>query len=232
VWTKMTSNCNFKMVKVQTVFHNISANTMFDVLHDPDYRKDWDEHMLASIEIGYLNPNNDVGYYALSCPAPVKNRDFVLQRSWLDLGDEKLILNHSINHKDYPPRKGFIRYTTKIGSGLNYYEKFYRAISHLTGFVVRPTGNGCFLGYVSQTDPRGKLPIWLVNKITQKFAPKVVKQLKKAAEGYECWKESQREPLRKPWIFPELTLGAPKISTSDCVPSISSMTTLDDDESE
>lgn len=52
------------MVKVQSVFHNVSPNTMFDVLHDPDYRKDWDEHMLASIEIGYLNPNNDVGYYA------------------------------------------------------------------------------------------------------------------------------------------------------------------------
>lgn len=52
------------MVKIHTVFQNLSANTIFDVLHDPDYRKEWDEHMLASIEIGYLNPNNDVGYYA------------------------------------------------------------------------------------------------------------------------------------------------------------------------
>lgn len=117
------------MVKIHTVLRNISPSTIFDVLHDPEYRKEWDEHMLASIEIGYLNPNNDVGYYAcklvsqvcfwktnnllnvsVSCPAPVKNRDFVLQRSWLDLEDEKLILNHSVEHKDYPPKKGFIRY--------------------------------------------------------------------------------------------------------------------------
>lgn len=115
------------MVKVKSVFQNISANTMFDVLHDPEYRKDWDEHMLASVEIGYLNPNNDVGYYAcmvgskllfncnqlikiaVSCPAPVKNRDFILQRSWLDMGYEKLILNHTVEHKDYPQKKGFIR---------------------------------------------------------------------------------------------------------------------------
>lgn len=34
------------------------------VLHDPDYRKVWDSTMLASEEIGILNVNNDVGYYA------------------------------------------------------------------------------------------------------------------------------------------------------------------------
>ncbi|KAJ8968680.1 hypothetical protein NQ317_003910 [Molorchus minor] len=158
VWTKLTPNSSFKMVKVQTVFHDIHPNTLFDVLHDPDYRKEWDEHMQASIEIGYLNPNNDVGYYAF----------------W--------------------PRS---------------------AISHLTGFVIRLYGKGSFLGYVSQTDPRGKLPPWLVNKITQKFAPKVVKQIKKAAEGYECWKASQTDPMFKPWIFPELTLMSPRISISE-----------------
>lgn len=52
------------MVKVHSVFQNISAEVMFDVLHDPDYRKEWDEHMIDSIEVGYLNPNNDIGYYA------------------------------------------------------------------------------------------------------------------------------------------------------------------------
>lgn len=65
------------MVKVQSVFQNIAATTMFDVLHDPDYRKDWDEHMLASIEIGYLNPNNDVGYYACKATKIKKRLTFI-----------------------------------------------------------------------------------------------------------------------------------------------------------
>lgn len=138
-------------------------------------------------------------FLVVSCPAPVRNRDFVLQRSWLDMGDEKLIFNHSVHHKDYAPKKGFIR-----------------AISYLTGFVVRTTStNGCFLGYISQTDPRGKLPPWLVNKITQKFAPKVVKQLKKAAEGYEEWKAVQERPRYKPWIYPELTLDSRRVHLSE-----------------
>jgi len=80
---------------------------------------------------------------------------------------------------------------------------------------VRKADPGCFLGYISQTDPKGKLPSWLVNKITQKFAPKVVKQLKRAAEGYESWKERQSDPRNKPWICPELTLMRPRIKISD-----------------
>lgn len=52
------------MVKMKTFFNDVKAGTLYDVLHDPDYRKEWDTHMLSSFDIGYLNPNNDVGYYA------------------------------------------------------------------------------------------------------------------------------------------------------------------------
>lgn len=46
------------------IFHLISSLSLLKVLHDPDYRKVWDSTMLASEEIGILNVNNDVGYYA------------------------------------------------------------------------------------------------------------------------------------------------------------------------
>nr|CAD7195877.1 unnamed protein product [Timema douglasi] len=190
VWTKSVSGTNFKMIKIRSIFSDVSPIQMYDVLHDPEYRKVWDQHMLESHDIGCLNPNNDVGYYAMSCPAPLKNRDFVLQRSWLDTGQEQYILNHSVYHKDFPPRRGLIR-----------------ARSFLTGFLVRTSGDvGCELGYVSQTDPQGTLPPWIM-----------VKKLLKASRGYPQWKQDNN-PNWKPWHYPE-QITAPRITVHDCVKS-------------
>lgn len=44
----------------------------------------------------------------------------------------------------------------------------------ILGFLLREIdGGGCNLGYLSQTDPKGTLPPWLVNRVTQIFGPKV-----------------------------------------------------------
>lgn len=64
VWTRNVAGCNFHMVKMSAAFEDIGADVVYDVLLDPDYRRDWDSHMLASEDIGCLNVNNDIGYYA------------------------------------------------------------------------------------------------------------------------------------------------------------------------
>ncbi|XP_062545697.1 START domain-containing protein 10-like isoform X2 [Armigeres subalbatus] len=203
VYTRPVAGCNFNMVKIHTEFADVTADILFDVLHDPDYRKVWDSHMLASEEIGILNVNNDVGYYAMSCPPPLKPRDFVLQRSWLDTGPlgEQMLLSRSVPHKKYPPKKGYVR-----------------AMSYITGFVLRTNENsktGCILKYVAHCDPQGTLPPWLVNKVTHTLGPRMVKDLKKAALGYIGWKQTQPH-LRKPWRFPE-EISGPRISIEDCL---------------
>ena len=55
---------------------------------------------------------------SVSCVPPLRNRDMVVQRSWLDTGREYYILSHSVSHQRYPPRQGFVR-----------------ALSHLAGEV-------------------------------------------------------------------------------------------------
>ena len=56
--------------------------------------------MIEGYEICYLSPCSDIGYYSLKSPKPLKNRDFVTQRCWLDYGDgkDKIDFTHSVNH--------------------------------------------------------------------------------------------------------------------------------------
>nr|XP_037277468.1 START domain-containing protein 10-like [Rhipicephalus microplus] len=210
VWTKSTQQTEFKMIKLHTAYKDVSPPLLFDVVMDPLYRKKWDVYMLESRDIGSLNPNNDVGYYAgdwaalrvanfveftcdvmpcFSCSSvttSLQNRDFVLQRSWLQTDKEWLVINHSVFHESAPPKKGFVR-----------------AISYLTGLVIQPDGGcGSKLTYVTQCDPKGSLPACFVNKLTQIFAPNMAKKLRKACLEYNEWKKAH-QPSYKPWLHPE-----------------------------
>lgn len=90
----------------------------------------------------------------------------------------------------------------------------FSAVSHITGFVIRPQRNGgSRLGYIAHCDPQGTLPPWLVNKVTHSLGPRMVKDLRKAALGYKKWKNNQTHH-RKPWRFPEEII-TPRISVLD-----------------
>jgi len=198
VWSKHSSSGELKMIKTRAVFMAVDVWLLFDVLMDGEYRHLWDTHMIESYSIGCLNSNNDVGYYAMSCPPPIQNRDFLLQRSWLATSQKISIVNRSVHHNDFPPKKYFIR-----------------GVSHLTGYVIEPLpskSKGCSICYVSATDPRGSIPVWAVNKGTQYFAPKMMKTLHKACLGYAEWK-NQNDPGYKPWIYPE-QINLPKLNIS------------------
>ena len=52
------------MFQVKTVFPDVSAETLYDVLMDSQYRTTWDKYMKENYEIGHINPNNNLGYFA------------------------------------------------------------------------------------------------------------------------------------------------------------------------
>ncbi|XP_077388738.1 START domain-containing protein 10 isoform X2 [Festucalex cinctus] len=139
VWCQPDDGDNVHKIKMKMVCKGVSADTLYDVLHDTSYRRKWDSNMIDTYDIGRLTVNADVGYYSWRCPSPLKNRDFVTLRSWLPLGSDFLIINYSVKHAQHPPKKDFVR-----------------AVSLLTGYFVQSSGaDGSSLYYLTQLDPRG-----------------------------------------------------------------------------
>jgi hypothetical protein len=199
VLTKKNDLSPFQMIKVKVDFDDVSPELIYNVLQDGEYRSTWDTTMIESKEICYLSPCSDIGYFSLKCPKPLKNRDFVTQRCFLDYGkgQDKIIYNHSINHAKFPPTKSIVR-------GLSYITVSYiKALSPKT----------CRLSYTTQSDPGGSLPSWIVNLVSSKTGPKLVKKLHKACLKYDKWK-SNNNPEYRPWANPE-QLKVPKINWSD-----------------
>uniref|UniRef100_A0A915ARU5 START domain-containing protein 10 n=1 Tax=Parascaris univalens TaxID=6257 RepID=A0A915ARU5_PARUN len=200
VWTRNVPTSDFCMIKANCHMPDVSASVAYDVLHDPLYRPKWDHYMLNAEEVGLINPNNDICYYAVGGMPPFRSRDFVMQRSWLDTGHEKFICSHSVCHEKYPPVKGYVR-----------------GVVFFTAYLIREADVGCHLMYATHSDPKGKLPAWLINRLTRVIGPRMLKKLHKACLKYPAWKASN-QPTWKPWIYPEQQASSVRINLSDCQP--------------
>lgn len=184
-------------IKCRMECKDVSAEVLYDVLHDVEYRKKWDTNVIETFDIGKLTVNADIGYYAWKCPKPLKNRDVITLRSWLPMGKDYIIMNYSVKHAKYPPKKDLVR-----------------AVSIQTGYLILGGGpNNCTLIYLAQVDPRGSLPKWVVNKSSQFLAPKAMKKMYKACLKYPDWKK-KHNPQHKPWLYPEQST-LPNISLSE-----------------
>ncbi len=100
IWTKKNDFSSFNMFKVKADISDVSAELYYEVTQDNQYRLEWEKKSLESFEICYISSNSVIRYSSVKFPKPFKNRDFVNQRSWQDLGHgrEKIVFNHSVNH--------------------------------------------------------------------------------------------------------------------------------------
>uniref|UniRef100_A0A4W6FQS4 StAR-related lipid transfer (START) domain containing 15 n=1 Tax=Lates calcarifer TaxID=8187 RepID=A0A4W6FQS4_LATCA len=164
---------------------DVTAETLYDVLHDTPLPR---RILLLLVQLMTS---------VRKCPTPLKNRDFVTMRSWLPLGSDYLIINYSVKHPQHPPKKDYVR-----------------AVSLLTGYLIQSNGANCStLYYLTQVDPRGSLPKWVVNRVSQFVAPKAMRKIYKASLKYPDWKR-KHNPNLKPWMFPEQNT-LPCISVSE-----------------
>ena len=230
VWIKSNELSSFQMLKVKGEFEDVSAATLYSVVQDGEYRSQWDEKMIDGFEICYLSPFSDIGYYSMKSPKPFKNRDFVTQRCWLDYGQDmdKIVFNHSVNHAvskllcSIIQQDSIIRFIFNCRYQFDCAQKcppkkgYVRGISYLTATYIKPTSaRSCSLIYVTQADPGGSLPAWIVNVATKVMAPKMFKKMQRACVKYDKWK-AKNNPDYMPWVDPE-KIRVPKLDWNDII---------------
>eukprot|EP01123_Difflugia_compressa_P001469 TRINITY_DN1172_c0_g1_i1.p1 TRINITY_DN1172_c0_g1~~TRINITY_DN1172_c0_g1_i1.p1 ORF type:complete len:235 (+),score=28.68 TRINITY_DN1172_c0_g1_i1:127-831(+) len=186
IWQQHSKDSPIHVVRMRATLP-VPASVLYDVLHDADYRKEWDENMVEGYCIEQIDGHNDVGYYSGKSPFfGISGRDFCNQRSWWDSpdGSEYIIHNHSVIHPSCPEKKDYVR-----------------AWSHLTGYLIRPNqdGTSCTFVYLTQTDLKGWIPAWAINQGGSKFAPQLLDKLGRVSPLYVEWK-SKHKPDEKPWI--------------------------------
>lgn len=60
----LTLSLSLSVPQMRIVCKDVTAETLYDVLHDTSYRKEWDTNMIDTYDIGRLTVNADVGYYS------------------------------------------------------------------------------------------------------------------------------------------------------------------------
>ena len=70
----------FNIVRTHIEWDDIHPETLFNCLHDANYRKVWDDKMIAGYNICQLDARNDIGYYAAKPHWMIANRDFCNMR--------------------------------------------------------------------------------------------------------------------------------------------------------
>ena len=150
-----------------------SKDVVFEAIANLDIRKQWDS---VFSELRVVNHNGENGaeilYMIIKSPVfVVKNRDFVQQRKiWRNFPTTKSHMLHfiSIDTPDCPVNKKCIRAETVISG---YY---------MQDDPEEPEHT--LLGVLSQTDIKGNIPHFLVNKFAPKSSKKWVKSLIKGCE--------------------------------------------------
>jgi hypothetical protein len=185
LWRKVSAEAAINIVKIKTFFADVEPATMYDVLHDHYFRREWDSHIIDGSIVEMIDGFNEVGYYSCSMPMPLSKRDFLNHRTWRVFPDSNtwVIFNHSVTHPGCPDRSGF-----------------QRGWSYLSGYMLRKReAGGTDLTYYTQSDPRGWIPSWLINWVSTKLTPQLIGTVHAAALKYPAWKAKNR-PEWRPWI--------------------------------
>jgi hypothetical protein len=171
-------------VRVTVEMNGVSADALYDSMHEPAYRASFDTHMLEGFNVTQLDPRVDIGVYCAAFPWPLSNREYVNMRYWFEFASssgsdkkEYLIANRSTMHADYPVTSKYVR-------GLSFYG----------GHLLLPTGdNACCMIFFAHGSPEGSIPSAVINYAYAKQVPAMMQAMEHQAREYAQWRKNYQE---------------------------------------
>jgi hypothetical protein len=147
------------IIKTFAKIPNYTTMEVYKAISDVDIRKQWDT-IFSEFKIIHYDPEKDreILYMRIKSPSVfISDRDFVQQRKkWIDFPEKNSICLHfkSVEHPKMPENK-----------------KVVRGEIIISGYYIRSSiedPESSLLTIISQSDIKGNIPSWLVNKVSQK----------------------------------------------------------------
>ena len=183
VESRKSPGTNIYMFRVTSTFKDSSPTTIFDLIQDPEYNAVNNNY--SGCMVCYLDDQNSLEYYYITCPFPLYDRDLVIQKTCIPSHGDYMIIYHSVEVDLFPVT-----------------DKSVRAHTFITGYRIRAVPGGSFLTYLTHFDPKGYIPSFLINQMTKRTVPNTLKVMYDSILSYEAWKKDHN-PDHKPWRIPK-----------------------------
>lgn len=145
---RMMTDSGIQLIKaVGTI--NRNTQQIYDVIWDYAHKSEWDEMCIESLLVREFSPDFRVLYQRFTAPWPVSHRDFVFASRVSRIGNDILLTAKSIECESVPEKSGIVRGDV-MTSGF-YLEALADNLTRLT--------------YLVNVNPKGSLPLWVVNKL-------------------------------------------------------------------
>lgn len=144
---------------------NHSMADIIAVLSDIDKADEWINGMVEADTVEVLGPTSRIDYNRQHIPWPLSDRDFVFKITTRVSADQRQIVFDlkSVEHDNKPVRPDIVR-----ASLLQSYLK-----------LTAQTEIKTTLEIMMLADPKGMLPVWLVNMVNRQWAPNTINSLRR-----------------------------------------------------
>lgn len=165
VYKKDVKNSDLIAVKGVTVLPFPRAQVL-SLMIDHTKRHLWVDRLLGIDRIKIFDGKLDaISYYKVDLPWPVSDRDFVVRtKIWYDPAEDVIHSKTASVEGVYPEQEDFVR-----------------AHSHQSTVTLKEAGpSSTAVEVIARVDPKGSLPLWLVNYLQAQWAHVTLTSLKEA----------------------------------------------------